>query len=381
MALLGTCSHILPGLLEHHGIEAVDNDGVVSLPAFPGYQIALELHGTENANTVELRAIFSMRPGQALVVPMFGMGENQEEAIMEAEYAFVGCVLHVWIAGLLGGKTEFATQHEWTIGGVPRKVTIGSVISRGTNDGANDARWQFAFHEAVRAFLLPEGLHWIDIYYAQHDNTMQALQVWLDNERCPQLEDIMAKFDWLKSPDFYTVRQFMTLQGGFDCTEHLDVFGEPLEEEGLIAAMQSRGVSASIAERFVRLGPLAFGRRLVESHKLQVSPRAIALNYTTSEALTFDLHDEWIFRDMERIGRSYPQMMDKEHFEPVAHRSAEVHALAQLLEAGREVAGSKISSIVVPMGIEALDHAKTFPSAQPLTKEDEQLLAQIFGAR
>ena len=48
MQLLGTCSDLLVVLLQHHGIQTQENEGIVTIPDGPPYQFALPVFKLSN---------------------------------------------------------------------------------------------------------------------------------------------------------------------------------------------------------------------------------------------------------------------------------------------------------------------------------------------
>lgn len=374
---LGNCSELLVALLSQHGLVAIHEDGVVTIPEHPTFKLALNVFGGSN-DTIQLDALLVIGPGKVIKESLLGIGDNQKNALMDAQIHFVHCVFHVWLAGLFNKTNPETIRHNWTISGVPRKVTIGAVAWRGSDVGEKDVRWQKAWHDAVKSMVLPEGTHWIDFYYGQRNNESFACQVLLDNEPCAHLQNVMHGFDWIKLPELYSVRQFMIVQGGFDCADALDMYSSSLQEEELVADF-SKKVPLCLAERHVRLGTLAFGRRLLSSQHLTLAMDAIALRIDNSDTISFDLRDDWLFVEMERIARMYPGMMSKELFESIAHRSAEVHGFTQALEAGNDVADIKMLFPIIPFSKDAFEFVSKLPSARRINAEQAGTLKRALN--
>ncbi len=364
MPLLGTCSEILVALLEVHGITAVHEDGIVTIADKPDFKLALEVYSLEIPNVVQMDAIFLMGPGKVVREALLGFGESREAALMDAQQYFIDCVFHVWVSALLETTNHFVSIQNWTLSNVPREVTIGPVSWRGSEMGAKDPRWQKALQDVIQTAGVPEGVHWIDFYYAHNDNETVACEVLLDNEHWPAL-DVMREFDWLKSDEFYSVRIFMIVQGGFDCADALTIFSAALDEVALINEF-SKVVAPGLAERYVRLGPLAFGRRLLSQHQIAVSQTAVAAPAAdnTAHGVLFTLSDDWIYAEMERLARTFPGMMSQEQFESIAFRSAEVAVFLQAMEAGQSLTDARIDTPIVPFSPDAFACVKGLPSAK-----------------
>lgn len=375
MALIGQCSEILIELLKIHNIGAVNEDGIVTISEHPSFKLALEVHDLEIPNVVQLDAIFLMGPGKVIREALLGFGETREAALMDAQQYFVDCVFHVWVAALLDTPNAFSTEQTWTISGCDRTVTIGPVSWRGSEIGAKDHRWQKALGDVIQSAKIPEGLHWIDFYYAQNKEEVLACEVLLDNEPWPAL-DVMREFNWMQSDEFYSVRLFMILKGGFDCADSLTLFASDKEEAGLIEDM-AKTVPLSIAERYVRLGSLAFGRHALNEQDIAYSNSAIAATDDAEKGTTFNLSDDWIYVDMQRLARTYPGMMTRELFDSIALRSAEVNAIVQAIDAGQSLANAKFDLPVIPFSESTYETITELPSAKTLSAEHKELFETL----
>lgn len=383
MAVLGTCSDLLVGLFELHGVEAVHNQGIVTVASHPGLQIALEVHETVQEPNVEMRAILSLSPGKSIVLPFLGMGTTQKEALMEAQTYFVNLLLHVIMSAIFSKPNKYCDEFDWTMGGVERRVTCSPVVWRGQPfPREQEERWLEYWHDKVRSFPLAEGFHWIDVFIAQAKGEVLSCSVLIDEENCKELEDAVLNYDWPKEEKFYSIRQFMILQGGFDCADAISLFMSPEQEENLIESLVKNNPSLlrdGIAERYVRLGILAFGRRLLSRYpSLGIDTEGVALDLKSKDAVAFKLADDWIFRDMERIARSFPLRLPQELFESIAHRSAEVHAAMQCLEQD-QLDGARMMSPMLPMQYVAFKFLSRLPSAGELSEKQFENLKYMTG--
>lgn len=63
---------------------------------------------------------------------------------------------------------------------MPRKVAVGSVVSRGSDVGEKDPRWQEALYKSVQSMELAQGTHWIDFYYGHNNSENLACQILLE---------------------------------------------------------------------------------------------------------------------------------------------------------------------------------------------------------
>ncbi|MCC7529462.1 MAG: hypothetical protein IT342_13140 [Candidatus Melainabacteria bacterium] len=211
MQLLGTCSELLVAFLKQHGIAALHDEGIVTLPEHPGYRFVLQVYKA-GEKTVSLEAMCRLRTGQLMIERLGGVGETQEEAVMDAQANFANCVFHVWMSALLGNSNQFAKEHVWNVNGIDRNVTIGLPNGRGELDVADDLRWQEAWQLAVRDLPLSQEVHWASVCYVQNACKLLAFDALLDNEDCEPVKQKVLSFDWPVRDRFYSVRQFMIIQ-------------------------------------------------------------------------------------------------------------------------------------------------------------------------
>ncbi|MDX2104969.1 MAG: hypothetical protein SFY67_01075 [Candidatus Melainabacteria bacterium] len=84
MQLIGFCSELLVDLFKPHGIIAVNHEeGYITLPSFPSYRFALQIYKSSE-KIVLLEAICEFAPGQLMKERLAGVGETQEQAVMDA---------------------------------------------------------------------------------------------------------------------------------------------------------------------------------------------------------------------------------------------------------------------------------------------------------
>ncbi|MCW5821579.1 MAG: hypothetical protein KIT34_02190 [Cyanobacteria bacterium TGS_CYA1] len=211
MQLIGFCSELLVNLFKPHGIIAVNHkEGFITLPDHPAYRFALQVYKS-NEKIVLLEAVCEFGPGQLMKERLAGVGETQEQAIMDAQRNFVSCVFHVWLSAFFGKSNEYTNEYFWQINGIERRVLIGSPSGRGDLDASEDARWQEKWYQLIRTLKIRDGLHWASLCYTQQDEKFIACDALLDNNSCETVKQEIQKFSWPSRKNFYSVRQFMII--------------------------------------------------------------------------------------------------------------------------------------------------------------------------
>ena len=210
MQLLGTGSELLVDLLKSHGIAALHDGGIVTLVDYK-HRFVLQVYKSGD-KSVLLEAMCRLENGQLMTERLAGVGETQEQAVMDAQINFVGAVFHVWLAALLGKSNKHTSEYIWQVNGTERKVTIGFPSERG--GGCNEVEWQKEWHLSLQRLALSPGLHWASLCYVRHSDKFIACDALLDNEVCESVEEKMLKFDWPVRDGLYSVRQFIVISDG-----------------------------------------------------------------------------------------------------------------------------------------------------------------------
>lgn len=208
MQCLGNVSELLVALLQSHGITAVHEDGIVSLPDSQ-HRFALNVYKS-GEKVVSLEALCKLGHGPIMREQLAGFGETQEQAVMDAQTNFVISVFHVWVSALLGISNQQTNEYIQKVSGRDRKITIGFPFGRG-DAPVNDDEWQRAWLLAIQSLPLSQEVHWASICYARHADKVIACDALLDNEICESVEKKMLNFDWPNRDGFYSVRQFMII--------------------------------------------------------------------------------------------------------------------------------------------------------------------------
>jgi len=333
---------VLQEAFRAHGVEAIaEGDWVV----FPRHDLrASAAVVRESPNPAGVSVQFDVRlalgPERTLVESFGGVGANREEAAKEARQNFLLNSFHVLFAAFFAPGDPQVTEVEWTVGGVKKRVTLGNIGVRGKlpAQGAAAATWLELLAEQIQGRKLPDGIHWVRLYYAQMGSRSLTCEVLLDNEPWEEVRVPMAAFDWPRGEAFYSVRLFLVLQGGTDVGRALGVFLRRREREDnvLIEDLIARGLPGREAEKVVALAPLAFGRVLLKGLSIRFADTLLVHHPGTKDAVEVRLDQEPIFVNAMRLAEEAYQYgtMGREGFGAVAFLSPEVDAVNQALNAG-----------------------------------------------
>jgi len=150
--------------------------------------------------------------GEQIIESFAGIGSSVTEAMKDVCKSFQDSTFHALYAALLDSSCEHVDIDEWTIAGVPRKVTLGWLRTRGSFPVD---QWE-PVYERIRnqmeALELSPGLHWVRYFYAHIPGQQPTTELLLDNETEEVLQQQMATFPWPVTDAFYTARLFFTIQ-------------------------------------------------------------------------------------------------------------------------------------------------------------------------
>jgi hypothetical protein len=370
---------LLVELLSTHGVEAVLKDGLVFLPRHE-LRVQSQLRDMESAPgfvTVQLDVRLEVWAGRFLIESFAGFGKTREEAVSDAVKNFVDNSFHVLLASFLSppdAPDAQVVREEWSIGGQKKRVILGGIGVRGTlpRQGEDDLSWLQQFREKLQAQTLPEGTHWVRLYYGQFTSKPSSLEVLLDNEDWTDLRSELSRIDWPVSPGFFSVRLFLVIQGGVDVSRAIALIARMADsdDDAIVDALVSLGASNPRANRLVAFIPMAFVRVLLRSMPIRFPETARLYDPDTDSVLPGELRlsDEPIFVEASRLAEEALThgTLTRAGFEAVAFRSAEAHVINQLLKSGSEPRDVSLTPAhIVLFGDEAGDvqHVPEAPAA------------------
>lgn len=329
---------ILLALLQGHGVAAQQVGQEIHFPdsVRRASAVVVQQRRQPGGAIVQLDVSLWLGPGQRLVESFGGIGASEDEALADAFQGFMSTSLHVLLVAFLGGDPATVPQTHWG----PWQVTRGEFGLRGNLPPGGEAHLAHIL-KALAALLeaqpLPEGTHWLRLYYAQLQGQRRQCELLLDNEPWPEGQATLERLAWPVGEAFYSVRLFLVLQRGEALAWLLPLFYEAPEADDaqLFARLCATGLVPHTAERLVALVPLAFGRVLLAGLPIALSPRALVQGDTPREIA---LAEEPLYAQAHWLAeRAYRQgTLTQPEFAALALRSAEVHVVNQALREGAQ---------------------------------------------
>jgi len=200
-------------LFESHGLPCKLIDGWVRADCLKAQaRVSLTQHPNNFIANLELE--IQTRAGQQIFEMFVGIGPTVHDAIGDS---IKNCCLgsfHVLYAAVTGLPCSHCDIREWEIGGIRRKVHIGSLLSRGIapSDLLSQQWCEFLF-DLLRNSELPGGLHWIRFFHgALPGGVMREDEAMLDNFAWPKAMEELASFPWSQSEQYRSQRLFIMLE-------------------------------------------------------------------------------------------------------------------------------------------------------------------------
>ncbi|WP_417387894.1 DUF6348 family protein [Gimesia sp.] len=211
-----TINPIILELMKQHEIEAQIDDGwvvVADRPSICG-AVVTKTRPTPDVISIQIDIYFKIAPDRILVESFGGLGTTLEEAVADGINNFAVNSLHVLLSAFYEKNDRQAVIEQWTINGIPRRVTIGHIGMRGNvpDSGEGSPEWFLDLEKNIKKSSLQAGTHWVRCYYAQMENQSVSLEILRDNQHWKAIQTEMEKTNWPKADDFFSVRVFLVIQ-------------------------------------------------------------------------------------------------------------------------------------------------------------------------
>ena len=200
---------LLEAALEHKLPARLEGDWVVFDGSPVGMNGGVVPEPGGDQETVILQVDYRIRlpDGRLVVQPVVGWGQDRDKALACSQASFMLGTFHAWLGAFVDPGEQHVESEKRTIGGRERIVTYGDALTKvlGDQDPPKDARWKEQLLAELEKTSLPPGLHWVDVYNGYFDEK-QELEIQLDNERWPAMEQKMRGADWPKAGHLTSVR-------------------------------------------------------------------------------------------------------------------------------------------------------------------------------
>ena len=322
-----------------HGVTAVPEGDWVTFPAHAGKLQGL-IFGLKNVHplcSTQVDIRFSPWPGCLICESFSGIADTREERIRQSLQVFSDNTLHVLLKRFFGLDCgEQTNELAITNHGVPRTITDGNILCRGTGPVETCADWIEAFHRLLATEPLPQGTHWVRLYYAQVDRRPTMLELLLDNEHWTSGLAATRSLPLPLGDGFFSIRMFLVIQGGVDVGRAIGLWARHPEadDERIKSLLVDAGQSLIDARRLALLLPIAFGKPLLESLGVAVSTVCTVDNRVSRASIDLEASD--IFQESCAFARKAMRegTLSREEFFAIAGRDANLRAVNEALNSG-----------------------------------------------
>ncbi|NOK05438.1 MULTISPECIES: DUF6348 family protein [Myxococcus] len=376
-------SEPLRDLIEAHGVECHEEGEWLRLgqtgPRARAWYV--QPAGTNPEQFVQLDVEVELWAGRMLGESFVGIGASPTDARQSAYQSFAAGSLHVLLGALLNAPCEHITVEEWNVGGIPRRVFLGQIVTRSLSESdAPPPEWTDSLKGALESLPLTTGTHWLRIYFAQSDEEVMKLEVLLDNEEWPELQAALANAPWPKAQGFLSHRLFLVLQGGVDVSRAVAAFIESPDRDidEIRHELRAQGASALESDKLVSFIPEAFGA--VIAINLGAKP-PVAAQYREWNAPGLheaSLAQEPLWQESVRLAKlaASGETLTRGQLMAVAGRSAVLDAFNKFLHAGSVPKDVEFASMVVGLSKEGMQAMNQEVAARTAATPSIQALEQ-----
>jgi hypothetical protein len=215
-------NQFLLDVAREHGLPArVEGDWV----AFDGSAVrmnggvALERSGAQDRVVVQIDFRVRLPDGRLVVQPVIGWDKDRLGAIASAQASFLIGTYHAMLGAFIDPGERHVETSRQVIGGRERVLTFGDTLTKvlGGDTPPTGGRWKEQLMTELGGAPIPAGTHWVDVYNGFVDDK-QELEIQLDSQRWPEMEQKMRGADWPRVGHFTSVREFIIIQDVNDPT-------------------------------------------------------------------------------------------------------------------------------------------------------------------
>jgi hypothetical protein len=175
------------------------------------------VHGDDDTSggttILQLAMRLRLTDGRLIVQPVVGMGKSRDEAVAQAEASFLLGTMHAWLAAFINADEEHVQPEKRTVGGKPRLVTLGDVVTKAIGgQPKDDFKWRDQLLAEIESTDLAPGAHWIDVYHGIVSGEKREMEIQLDNARWTEMEQKMQNAPWPDNGQYTSVRLFLVVQ-------------------------------------------------------------------------------------------------------------------------------------------------------------------------
>lgn len=313
---------------------------------------------------VQLDILVELLDRRVLIESFAGIGNNQEEAIANSLQNFLYNSLHVLLNAFFDVKNEQATEEIWQINNKDWKAIIGGFGVKKFEDISVQVPENIfsTFEHLIKRQKLEQDIHWFRLFYAQQNKQMLDCETLFDNETWEEANKELAKLNWEKFEDYYSIRNFLILKnnsyGKFrnfsELTDSIikgvETFRDnpQAEETTLIMNLVNQEIDELTASSIVDFIPIAFTRVGLEHLNIKFQDYFQCVDRKGNVLKKTKLLDIPIYAEALRFAKEDSGMfLDNDEFLAIESYNAEFKAINNALNQGSKIEDLVISPVTM----------------------------------
>jgi hypothetical protein len=294
-------------LFKNHGIECEIKEEEIYFKN-ELISIFVQLSGKtagEDIIMLQLDIIVEYGIGLHIVESFGGFGNSHEDALTDAFDGFTANSFHVILSAFFTQKFDSEIyRYSLNIDGREFEVIQSNLRSRGkVPEGLNGDFLRQLDVEIVKQ-KLPDGVHWVRLFYAQAKKQPQTLELLLDNTPWEKGIGAAQKFTWPSSEDFFSLRMFMIIKNGFSFERIAKIIASDIEYEEMHSRLSEMGLSQLDIEKAYSFIPEAFGVEFLKYIGIKgIFPTVIKALNAGNQEFKVDLSKEFYYTNALQLAK------------------------------------------------------------------------------
>ena len=176
-------------------------------------QVFLHRSPSQVGSIFKLDVILTIEEGRSIIESSVGIGEDDNEAAIDAFEQFTLNSFHVLLSSFF--TPDFNNKvnvEEWNIGKQKFDAIFSNVSMRGQAPQPLPMEWFKNFAETVKRQNITKDIHWVRLFYAISNNELINCEVLLDNEDWIEVQDKAATFALPNAEKYLSLRMFFVLK-------------------------------------------------------------------------------------------------------------------------------------------------------------------------
>ncbi|MBK5722044.1 hypothetical protein JGH11_14285 [Dysgonomonas sp. Marseille-P4677] len=333
-------NNFLAETFRSHHVECSIRDNLIIFPKQRMTACAFLFNkSSSSAQIIQLDVKLEIGLGREIIESSVGMGLNIDITIENAWKNFLKNSFHTLLAAFFSDKfDDQINRYQWQIEGHMYDVVMSRTSIRGNHPEPLPGKWLKQFEDILRNQHLPQGTHWVRLYYAQSESEPISMEILLDNEVWKAVEKKVHSFDFPVYKDFFSLRVFVILRDVADVSHAASVMGwmADQEEELIEKELVKNGLSIPDAQKAIMFIQLAFGRAFLKKITTAEFPDEAIIKDKDEKEFKIDLNSEPFYTEAYILAERIIEKgcVNKEHFQNIVVKSAELNAYNNALSEG-----------------------------------------------